>query len=84
MRDLWGFFIWGTLGILPHPQSVQLFCGPNGIIPIDIFGGIWSSGISFNSVNSKCDFKHVDWESWPLGFYCLALRLAGGWNEYIT
>ena len=27
------FWIVGTLGILPPPQSVQLCCGPNGIIP---------------------------------------------------
>ena len=74
------FWIWGTLGILPPPQSVQLCCGPNGIIPHWHFWGIWSSGISFSSVNSKCDLKCIDSESWPLGPWVLLLGIAPCWG----
>ena len=74
------FWIVGTLGILPPPQSVQLCCGPNGIIPHWHFWGIWSSGISFSSVNSKCDLKCIDCESWPLGPWVLLLGIAPCWG----
>ena len=87
MRDLWGFL---DLGDSWDPSSSTV--SPTVLwskwhnSPLTFLGGFGLQGFHLIVLtpNVISNMLTVSLGLLALGFYCLALRLAGGWNEYIT